>query len=130
MRFYDVAVASLAIDAPVRWTDNVLSTGAIDGVIHARRGVSRRIPHTALLMLAAARELHVAMGLAVRDAVRLAPGLLAAGADGVPVGGHLRVTLNRSALEAALAERLRHALESAPTPRRGRPPRRAGGVSA
>jgi hypothetical protein len=130
MRFYDVAVASLAIDAPLRWTDNLLSMVEIEGVIHARRGVSRRIPHAALLVLAAARELHVAVGLAVRDAVRLAPGVLAAGEDGAPVGGHLRVTLNRPALEAALAERLRNVLESAPTPRRGRPPRRAGGVSA
>ena len=43
MRSYDVAVASLAIDATSKWTDNILSQHAVLGVISARRGVARRI---------------------------------------------------------------------------------------
>ena len=125
MRTYDVAIASLAIDAPVKWTDNVLSQYAIPGVITTQRGVARRIPHAALLVLAVARELHEGLGLSVRDAVAMAPALLDEGAAGAHSGGHLRVVLDRSAFERDVAARLRHALESAPSPRRGRPPKRS-----
>jgi hypothetical protein len=36
----------------------------------------------------------------------------------------VRIVLDRAALERTLDDRLRDALESAPVPRRGRPPRR------
>lgn len=114
MRTYDVAVASLAIDAPVKWTDNLLSQHAIPGVIARQRGVARKIPHASLIFLAVARELHTAIGMSVRDAVALAPRLLADEPLGVHTSGHLRVTLDRHSLERALALRLRDALESAP----------------
>jgi hypothetical protein len=125
MRNYDVAVASLAIDAPVRWTDNVITQHHLEGVVAARRGVTRKISHAAVLLLAVARELHAEAGLSVRDALDRAAQLLATTSASVPMSGHLRVTLDRSGLEERLALRLRDALESAPTPRRGRPPRRA-----
>ncbi|MDB4879314.1 MAG: hypothetical protein JWL60_760 [Gemmatimonadetes bacterium] len=121
MRTYDVAVASLAIDAPVKWTDNLLSHHPVPGVVLKRRGVARKIPHAALLVLAAARQLHLGLGLSVRDATALALRLLAGDGSGVHASGHLRVTLDRRALEQELDRRLRDALESAPSPRRGRP---------
>ena len=124
MRSYDVAITSLAIDAPAKWTDNLLSQYAIPGVVTTQRGVARRIPHAALLLLAVVRELHTGVGMSVRDAVALAPRLLDDASGGAHSGGHLRVVLDRVALERDLATRLRHALESAPSPRRGRPPRR------
>jgi hypothetical protein len=125
MRLYDVAVAALAIDAPIKWTDNVLSQHRIPGVIGARRGVARRLPHSALLHLAVVRELQLTLGMSVREAVRLATDLIGEGGENVHRSGHLRVSLDRPAMERALAARLRDALESAPTPRRGRPTRRA-----
>jgi hypothetical protein len=50
--------------------------------------------------------------------------LLAADGDAVSRGGHLRVTFDRPELERTTSQRLRDALESAPAPRRGRPPTR------
>jgi hypothetical protein len=76
------------------------------------------------MQLALARDLHVEIGLSVRDALRLAAELLVADGRAVHVSGHVRVTFDRVGLERALDARLRDALESAPTPRRGRPPGR------
>lgn len=124
MRTYDVAVASLAIGATTKWTDNVLSHHAISGVVAVQRGVTRKIPRPALFLLAVARELHAELGMSVRDALGLAARLLADEAGGVHGSGHVRVTLDRPALERDLDRRLRDALESAPEVRRGRPPKR------
>lgn len=124
MRHYDVAIAALAIDAPSKWVDNVLSQHAVPDVVSARRGVSRRLSYSALLRLALVRELHVELGLGVRDALEFAAELLNTGDGSVQTRGHLRVAFDRSALERDLAARLGEVLESAPIPRRGRPPRR------
>jgi hypothetical protein len=129
MRHYTVAIASLAIDAPRKWTDNLLSHHDIPGVVGERRGIARRISHLALLHLALAREVHLNLGATVHDAVAIAGRLLAEQGAAVLECGHLRVILDRSALERALGLRLRDALESAPTPRRGRPPRRRGAAA-
>jgi hypothetical protein len=121
MRLYSVAVSSLAIGVPHKWLDNLLSHLPVPGVSSERRGVARRIPHHALLQLALTHELHVQLGLGVRDALTLAADLLTADDATVSRGGQLRVSFDRPALERTLDERLRDALESAPTPRRGRP---------
>jgi hypothetical protein len=124
MRVYDIAVASLAIDAPLKWTDNVLSQHDVTGVAQARRGIARRIPHATLLHLALTRELHATLGLGVRDALQLAFQLLSpAGTAGVQ-RGPIRLVVDRPLLERAVERRLRDVLESAPSPRRGRPARR------
>jgi hypothetical protein len=124
VRVYDVAVTALAIDATPKWVDNILSHHEVPGVVFARRGVARRVPHSALVHLSLARELHMELGLSVRDALALATSLLTISGEGVHESGHLRVTFDRAALEHAIDARLRDALESAPTPRRGRPPGR------
>jgi hypothetical protein len=114
-------MASLAIDAPAKWTDNVLSQHHVDDVVAARRGVARRIPRTALVSLALTRELHVTLGMSVRDALALAHELLSSHDSATATRGHLRLVCDRVALERALDTRLRDALESAPAPKRGRP---------
>lgn len=121
MRSYSVAVSSLAIDAPQKWLDNLLSHFPIPDVDSKRRGVSRRIPHSALIRLALTRDLHFALGIGVRDALVLAGEILESDSGTVSCGGHLRVTCDRLLLEQHVDRRLRDALESAPTPRRGRP---------
>jgi hypothetical protein len=126
LRFYDVAIASLAIDAPIKWTDNILSQHAVRGVVAARRGVARRIPHAALVRLALTRELHVTLGMGVREALDLAGELLSVAEGAALWRGHVRLVCDRAALERSLDLRLRDALESAPAPRRGRPPRARG----
>ena len=127
MRSYDIAVASLAIGAPIRWTDNAISQHLIPGVTGRQRGVTRRIAHSALVTLAVVRQLHILLGLSVRDAVSMAIALLDSSGPGVPGSGQLRVTLDRPALEQAIEHRLRDALESAPARPRGRPPGRTRG---
>ncbi len=124
MRSYDVAVASLAIGAPAKWTDNLISQNHIDGVISATRGVARRIPRAALLRIAVIRKLHKEAGIGVADSVRLAGALLDSETSSVRLSGHLVISLDRDATEQDLDERLRDVLESAPAPRRGRPPHR------
>jgi hypothetical protein len=114
VRFYDVAMTSLAINAPLKWTDNVLSQHSVTDVVADRRGVARRLPHSALVHLALTRELHVSVGLSVRDALELARELLAQRDDVDAAGvrrGHLRITCDRAALERTLERRLRDALE-------------------
>jgi hypothetical protein len=123
VRFYDVAVTSLVIRAPQKWTDNLLSQHTVPDVVAQRRGVARKIPHSALIRLALVRQLHTELGMSVRDALAMADWLLRPDSDGVHQRGHLRVTIDRAALERALDERLRDTLESAPAPPRGRPPR-------
>ena len=130
MPSYDVAVTSLAIDASLRWTDNVVTHHDIPGVSGSRRGVARKVSHHALFTLAVVRQLHLTLGMSVGDAVRMAPLLLADPPRRVPDSGQLCVVLDRPALEREVERRLREALESAPAPRRGRPPGRTRGGTA
>jgi hypothetical protein len=126
MRLYSVAIASLAVQAPVKWTDNLLSQHPIPEVTRRERGVSRGITWNALVRIALIRELHQGLGCGVREAVSLAARLMEAPAltvDGT--GGALTLGFERSALERVLQSRLSEAIESAPRPRRGRPPDRA-----
>lgn len=124
MRLYDLAVTTLAIGAPRKWTDNVLSHHAIPGVLRARQGVARRLPYESVIRLALIRQLHADLGVGVRDAVRIAERFLDSGQPRVLEIGELRLTLDVDALRRKLDERLALALESAPSPRRGRPSRK------
>ena len=124
MRSYDVAVASLAIDAPLKWTDNLLSQHPIPDVIRARRGVARRITHAALIRIAVIRQLHTTIGVSVADALHIAAELLGPDTQSVSRRGHLSISVDLKELERSLNERLASALESAPSPKRGRPPRK------
>jgi hypothetical protein len=121
-------MASLAIDAPLKWTDNVLSQHDVPGVAKARRGLARRIPHPTLLQLALVRDLHTSLGLSVHDALELSRELLASDGAHEVWRGCVRIVFDRPLLERAMHRRLRDALESAPTPRRGRPIRRRGSI--
>ena len=125
MRSYGVAVASLVINAPLKWTDNTLSQHGVTGVISARRGIARRITFPALLRLAIIRQLHTGLGVSVANGVRLANQLLDSDTVGVHRSGQLRLAVDLVELGRELDLRLEEVLESAPSPKRGRPPRRA-----
>ena len=124
MRSYDVAVASLAIDAPSKWTDNLLSQHTIPDVVSARRGITRRITHPALIRIALIRQLHVSIGVSVADAVRIAADLLSPDSPPAHRIGLVSIHVDFKELERQLDDRLAGALESAPSPRRGRPTRK------
>ena len=122
MRSYSIAITSLAIDAPTKWADNLLSQHSIPDVINARRGVARRIRHSALIRIAVIRQLHVQLGTGVADGVRIAAQLLDSMPAGVHKSGQITLTIDLPELERSLNRRLADALESAPATRRGRPP--------
>ncbi len=130
MRLYSVAVASLAIEAPAKWIDNLIAHHQIPDVRSRTRGVARGVSWAGLVRIALIRELHVALGCGVREAVALADHLLRAPTGQMMVGRWSTLGFERRALEEDLQRRLAEALESAPRPRRGRPARRTVAASA
>jgi hypothetical protein len=125
MRFYSVAVASLAVQAPRKWTDNLLSQHHVPEVAHLRRGVARGISWPALVRICLIRELHQRLGCGVREAVALAAELFDSAGPPLTNAGSITLSFDRPALEGTLRQRLSDALESAPRPQRGRPKLRA-----
>ena len=126
MRLYSVAVVSLAVDAPIKWTDNLIAQHVIADVRSRARGVPRGVSWSGVVRIALIRALHVQLGCGVREAVALADRLLRAPGSAVTLGERLRLAVERDALEREVQRRLAEALESAPRPRRGRPARREG----
>ena len=124
MRLYSVVVASLAIGAPGKWVDNLIAHHDLPDVRSRARGVARGISWAGLVRIALIRELHVALGCGVREAVALSDQLLRATTGQVTVGQWSMLGFERRGLEEDLQRRLAEALESAPRPRRGRPARR------
>ena len=121
MRLYSVAVASVAINAPQKWTDNLIAHHTLGGVHSRARGVARGISWPALLHIALTRELHTRFGCSVRDAVSFVAALLTSPDGLMEAGDHLALTFEREQFERDLHRHLVDALESAPRPRRGRP---------
>ena len=77
-----------------------------------------------LIRLAVIRQLHAQLGIGVGDAVRLSETLVVSGRAHVLALGQLTLSVDLNALRRTLDQRLATALESAPSPRRGRPPRK------
>jgi len=124
LRLYSVAVASLAVDAPTKWTDNLIAHHDIPEVRSRTRGVARGVSWAGLLRIALIRELHVALGCGVREAVALSDVLLQSPTGNLRAGRWSTLAVDRLALEQDLQRRVAEVLESAPRPRRGRPARR------
>ena len=127
MRLYSVALASLVVEAPRKWTDNLLSHHPVPEITRRERGVARGVSWNALVRIALIRKLHERLGCGVREAVGLAASLIDQPFLVIDPAGALSIGFDRAAFERALQARLRDAIESAPRPRRGRPPRRASG---
>ena len=112
-------MTALAVDAPFKWVDNLLSQHALDEARSDAHGAGRRITYDALRRIALIRVLHAELGTSVARAVTLSAELLAQ-----PQGkkGVVHLALDLASLRRDIDRRLAEALESAPTPRRGRPP--------
>ena len=124
MRLYSVAVTSLAADAPTKWTDNLIAHHPLPEVQSRARGFARGVAWAGVLRIALVRALHLELGCGVREAVELSAALLQAPNHRIVLGERLTLTVDRDAFERDVQRRLAEALESAPTPRRGRPTRR------
>ena len=123
MRAYTVATAAVTLRMPAKWVDNVLSHHSIAGVAKARQGIARRLTPHAILNLEVALRLSDALSIPTARALELAQDLTARTGE-LSTGKGITLTLDIEAIQAELAERLAHAVEIAPLPRRGRPARR------
>lgn len=121
MRGYTVVAASVALNVEYKWLDNLLSHYSVPGVRQARQGVARTLPYSSLRLIALTLQLIEELDASLPRAIQWAIKLDAAQAP--VVRGDLGVTANLETLDAWLAQRLAYAMEVAPTPRRGRPPR-------
>lgn len=129
MRGYSVGIAALALGVEPKWLDNLLSHDRVDGVTQARQGVSRRLGPGALHVIATVyclnRELQVPVGAALRLAHELwrSPRNADAADTATVRNGELELHLSRARLRAHVAAAVAEALEMAPRPKRGRPPK-------
>jgi hypothetical protein len=121
MRAYTVAATSVTLNVPIKWVDNVLSHHRLSGVAQKRQGVRRRITADAILVLEIALRVSRAIGTPLHRSLELANLLIAEKDASVELPGGLMISLDVTGIEAELSTRLAHAVEVAPSPRRGRP---------
>jgi len=124
MPLYNTATAAAALDVTPKWLDNLLSHNDIHGLQPESQGVSRRLSLSTITILSLAKELIDTLELTVPAALRVATRIVASPASELIISTRLRVTLEPDALKADVLARLVRAVEIAPTPRRGRPPKR------
>jgi|SRR5580765_4762646 len=125
-RAYTIAAAALTLEMPAKWLDNTLSHLKIRGVHQEKQGVARHITIDGLLILSIAALLTVELGISLSRAVGMAETL--ATNDGLYTSpGGVGIRLDLEALRSKLLERLEHAVEVAPVPKRGRPPKNKTG---
>ena len=125
-RAYTIATAALALDVPAKWLDNTLSHYSVPGVAQARQGIPRRLSIQSLTILSIALNLIQELGLPLASALSTSAQLLAShGKLGFRNGLSLQIDIEQNTTR--LLERLEHAVEVAPLPRRGRPPGKATG---
>ena len=125
-RAYTLGTSALALGVSAKWLDNTLSHFKVAGVQQKRQGVARRLAVDSLLTLAVAidliEHLQIPLGRAIEISERLTRG------DGAQLlSDTLRLSVDLPTLHAQLLERLEHAVEIAPVPRRGRPPKSTTG---
>src|SRR2546423_6238102 len=125
-RAYTIATAALALETSPKWLDNALSHYRVAGVAHKKQGVARRITIEGLLAISVTLLLVAELGSPVGPALDVAQRLI--GNDGiVEFSKGLRVELELQDFRDRLLAKLEHAVEIAPLPRRGRPPKRTTG---
>jgi hypothetical protein len=119
-RAYTVATAALALGVSIKWVDNILSHNKVAGIQQHRQGVARRLSIEGLLILALTALLVHELGIPTKMAIIIAERIVRnAGRYDAEQG--LSITLDLTAFQAGLLERLENAVEIAPIPRRGRP---------
>ena len=123
MPAYTVAATAVTLGMPIKWVDNVLSHHEVPGVSQSRQGVSRRLAPQAILTLDLALRISNALGLPISRALELSARLLRqpGGTTTIDLGQGVSLTIDLEEVRSELLERLAHAVEVAPSPRRGRP---------
>jgi hypothetical protein len=111
---------------PAKWLDNTLSHIKIPGVHQEKQGVARRITIDGLLILSTAALLINELGISLSRAARIAETLASSNGLYTSPGG-VAIQLDLEGLKFKLLEQLEHAVEVAPIPKRGRPPKNKTG---
>lgn len=125
-RAYTITTSALALEVPVKWLDNAVSHFKVTGVRQERQGVARRLSIDALVRLLVAKLLTHDLGIPLARALEISDEMVST--DGrFTSGGGLDLSLNLATLLDSLLERLERAVEIAPVPRRGRPPKTTTG---
>jgi hypothetical protein len=124
MPSYNTATAATALRVTPKWLDNLLSHNTIDGFSRDSQGVARRLSLATITVLALAKELVDTLELSVPAALRLADRILDDSSGHLVLSPALSLAVHADSLKSDLLARLAHAVESAPSPRRGRPPKR------
>jgi len=125
-RAYTIATAALTLEIPTKWLDNTLSHIKVPGVRQEKQGVARRITIDGLLILSIAALVINDLGISLSRAVRMAETL--ANNNGLYASpGGVGVQMDLEGLRSRLLERLERAVEVAPIPKRGRPPKNKTG---
>lgn len=125
MRAYTVAAVAVALKMPVKWVDNVLSHNKVRGVSQARQGVARRLTPQAVTILEIALQLIRAASVPVSRALAVAHEVAEMGGSAAPVylSNSVTIVVDVMAITRETSDRLAQAVEIAPRPPRGRPPR-------
>jgi hypothetical protein len=125
-RAYTIGTVALTLAMPAKRLDNILSHIKIPGVQQVKQGVARRITIDGLLILSIAALLINELGISLSRAVRMAETL--ANNNGLYTSpGGVGIQLDLEGLRFKLLERLEHAVEVSPIPKRGRPPKNKTG---
>ena len=121
MRAYTVATSAVAIGAPEKWVDNVLSHNIVHGVLQKRQGIARKVTPVGVLILQISRNLVTGLRLPVAQALDVAQGIISARDHELRFPGGVAIRVDVAELIRYLDKRLETAVEVSPTPRRGRP---------
>ncbi len=125
-RAYTIATATLALETSTKWLDNTLSHNKVLGVGQEKQGVARRITVDGLVTLSIVLLVTAELGTTVGAAIEIAQRMIAEGGEFQSPSG-LRISLNLETFRSRLMSRLERAVEVAPLPRRGRPPKNTTG---
>ena len=127
MRAYTVAAVAVTLKVPAKWIDNALSHHTVPGVTQARQGVARRLSPQAVTILDIALQLVRSAGLPLGHALDIGHRIMQTGTEAsetrLQLSRSIAIVVDLSALRADTSARLAEAVEIAPRPRRGRPPR-------
>ena len=125
-RGYTVATAALALRVPAKWLDNALSHNQVTGVLQARQGVPRRLSVDGLLIIGLALWLTIDFAIPLPTAIAVAEKLVSTQGEYNSDHG-VKIKVDLEGFRRELLTRLDHAVEVAPLPRRGRPPKNRTG---
>jgi len=127
-RAYTLATAALALDVSRKWLDNTLSHFRVQGVVQARQGIPRRLSIESLTLIAISLNLSADFEIPLAKALDLATRLAASGGK-LTLKSGARIEVDLPGITESLLQRLEHAVEVVPLPRRGRPRKKQRGAS-